>query len=371
VAFLDEEEEVFEAPEAPGAARRSAARSERPRRVGRRGGRPPRPPAQALLVRRLIAVGIGLLFVILLVLGFRGCLNARKDRAIKNFVTDSSRIMSESSQTGQQFFSLFKAPTGRSPLEFENEVKSFRSAAQSSYDRLNQLNAPGEMSTAKASMKITLDLRRNALGVIADNIGAALGKENSSEAQQTIAEQMLPLIASDGVFTGATIPEISDALGDEGVAAQLKNIHAFVLAPPDQWLDPTTLATVFSTVNPESTAPTSGIHGLSLDSAKIGDTDLVAGGQTDVSSADPTLTVSVTNGGDSEETNIEVTVTVGGTPITKAIPKIGAGETTDLSIPITPVPPSGELSTVDVDVAAVPGETLTDNNSATYSVVFQ
>ena len=306
-----------------------------------------------------------------MVLGFKGCLNARKDRAISRFVTDSSRIMSDSSQTGNQFFRLLSAPSTRPPLEFETTVKSLRSAAETSYERMSNLDAPGDVSQAKQSMLIALDMRRNALSVIADNIGPALGKEDASDAQQTIGEQMLPLISSDGVFTSATIPELSEAVGDSSVATQLKSIPTFVGPDPAQWLDETKLTDVFTAINPESTEPASGIHGLAIESASIEDTELVDGGSATVSSASPVLTLGVQNGGDSEEKDIEVTVTFGTNQTSKTIESIDAGDTGEINIPLLPAPASGELTNIQVDVDAVPGETLTDNNSATYSVTFE
>ena len=60
-------------------------------------------------MRRLIAVGAGLLLLFIIVLGFRSCVQARKERAIKNFVSDVGSLMNESSQVGQDFFGLLSA----------------------------------------------------------------------------------------------------------------------------------------------------------------------------------------------------------------------------------------------------------------------
>src|SRR4051794_10626304 len=70
VAFLDEESDELSLPEESG-------RPPRP-------PRPPRAPREQLLVRRLVAVGVGILFLIVIVIGIKGCLNARKERAIKD-----------------------------------------------------------------------------------------------------------------------------------------------------------------------------------------------------------------------------------------------------------------------------------------------
>jgi hypothetical protein len=95
VAFLDEEQEQY----AP------AAEPERPRRF-----EGPERRRQQFLLRRLIAVGVGLAFLILIVLGFRSCLEARSDRGLRNYTEDISTIMQESEQRGDEFFELVDNP---------------------------------------------------------------------------------------------------------------------------------------------------------------------------------------------------------------------------------------------------------------------
>ncbi|HEU4980414.1 MAG TPA: hypothetical protein VFT14_04290, partial [Solirubrobacterales bacterium] len=87
VAFLDEEQDDLIVTEEP----------ERPRR--RVGG--PQRRRQQFLVRRLIGVGVGLAFLILIVIAFRGCLEARSDRGLRTYATDVGTIMQESEQRGQ------------------------------------------------------------------------------------------------------------------------------------------------------------------------------------------------------------------------------------------------------------------------------
>jgi hypothetical protein len=315
------------------------------------------------------------LFVILLVVAFKGCLNARKERALKSFVTNTNAIMAESSQVGQNFFSLLSNPGSKSALEYKAQITSFRGAAETEYERAKALDAPGEMSQAKSAVVLALELRRNALQVIADNISTALGKENALEAQTAIANQMKLLYASDAVYAGAAVPDMTKALQDAGLSGNDVTIEAadkvaFVPEPSTKFLDPAAVTAAFAQVTGgTTTAP--GVHGVAILSAKIGDTDLVPGTPVTVSAANPELVVAVQNGGESEETNVQVTANIGGTTLESTIPTIGAGETTMVKMPITPLPPSGEQTTVDISVTPVPGETNTTNNTATYTVTFQ
>ncbi|MGZ5307588.1 MAG: CARDB domain-containing protein [Solirubrobacterales bacterium] len=356
VAFLDEED-ALPVDEAP--------------RPQQRSSRPPRTPRQQIVIRRLIAVGAGLLFIFIIVLGFKSCVQARKERAITNFVTDVDALMGESSQVGQDFFALLSDPSGRDVTEFSAQVKSYRGASETLYDRGKALDAPGEMSNAKDAIVITLQMRRDGLTAISDQIDTALGKENAAEAQMQIADQIKVLSASDSVYSSVALPEIQDVVNKEGVSdVPTLGPGNFVPAPPEKWLDPRTVTDALSAVSGTDTT-TPGLHGLELLKTSVGDTQLIPDTPVTVSSSTPVLNVEVQNGGDSEETDISITVTIGGSTLNATIPTIGAGDTATAKVPITPVPASGEQTTVEVNVEPVPGETLSDNNSSTYTVTFQ
>jgi subtilase family serine protease len=67
---------------------------------------------------------------------------------------------------------------------------------------------------------------------------------------------------------------------------------------------------------------------------------------------------------------VTVSVTVsGGNTLQQAISSIGPGEVQSASIPLTPAP-SGEV-TLEVEAEPVPGERVSTNNQASYTVVFE
>ena len=83
--------------------------------------------------------------------------------------------------------------------------------------------------------------------------------------------------------------------------------------------------------------------------------------------------VKVTNGGNSEETDVGISITISGAKkisVDQTIPRIAAGQSQTVSIPVTQQPETGSVSTVTVEIAAVPGEKNTANNKATYQVAF-
>ena len=78
----------------------------------------------------------------------------------------------------------------------------------------------------------------------------------------------------------------------------------------------------------------------------------------------------VQNQGESTENGVTVSVSVdGGNPIQQDISTIGAGETASVTIPLTPTP-KGE-TTLEVEVETVPGEQVSTNNKASYTVDFE
>ena len=81
------------------------------------------------MLRRLGAVAVGILILILLVLGIRGCLNARKERAFENYARDLSTVSQESQQLSEEFFNRFEDPGNLTALNFETEIRSDRSQA--------------------------------------------------------------------------------------------------------------------------------------------------------------------------------------------------------------------------------------------------
>src|SRR6478752_2178394 len=101
---------------------RRPPRRERPQR---------RPERQQILLRRGLALGGGLLILILIVLGVRGCLNARKHRALSDYARNVTQIVDETNQTSKKFFEKLSDPGSLSVTEFVAEVNADRSAMDS------------------------------------------------------------------------------------------------------------------------------------------------------------------------------------------------------------------------------------------------
>jgi hypothetical protein len=357
LAFLDEGQDDMVVTDEP----------ERPRR--RVGG--PQRRRQQFLVRRLIGVGVGLAFLILIVIAFRGCLEARSDRALRNYDSDVATIMQQSEQSGRDFFNLLNSTGGTSSsLDAQQEVLRQRDTSQTLLDRADDIDAPGQMHDAQNAVIQTLTLRRDALSSIAESVPQATARTQTGNAIETISNAMGSLYASDVLWTQIGKPEIENVLDDEGVndATPLPN-GKFMPANATDFLNQTTLVTKLNTLTGQ-TATTGGVHGLQLESTSIGGQTLAPDSTNTVPADAQEIDIQVTNSGDSDETGISVSVTLGGSQLTGQLQALSAGETGTVKIPLTSKPTPGTDTTLEVVVQPVPGEQITTNNTSTYTVVF-
>jgi len=355
LAFLDSEQDELVVTDEP----------DRPRR--RIGG--PQRRRQQFLVRRLIGVGIGLAFLILVVFGFRGCLEARSDRALRSYDSNIASIMQQSEQSGKDFFSLLNGPTGSSSLDAKTQILAQRDNSQALLDRAQELDVPGQMDDAQSAVELTLTLRRNALDAIASNVQQATARAQTANAISNITDAMGELYASDIIWSQVGAPEIKSVLDDEGVDGQSLPSGKFMPSNATDYLDQTSLVTKLNAIT-GTPAATSGTHGLQLLQTSIGGTTLTADSTTNVDATATELEIEVQNSGESDETGIGVTATLNGQQLNGQIEALSAGETGTVKIPITSKPGLGTDVTLEVVVSPVPGEQVADNNQATYTVVF-
>ena len=320
-------------------------------------------------MRRGLALGAGLLILILIVLGVRGCLNARKHRALSDYARNVTQIVEETDQTSKSFFDKLSNPGELSVTEFVAEVNADRSAMDNYASRVDGLDAPGDMGSAQKALELVYELRGSAMNEIADNMSTALGDVGKEKATEKIAKQMSVLSASDVLYASVARPEIDGVLADNGIEGD--DVPKSIFVPEGiKWLDEGEVSNALGSVSGSSSTSTPGVHGLGLLSTSINGTELSAEETTTVVAEEtPEVEVEVQNQGESTENGITVSVTVNGQTLTGDISSIEAGATETATIPLTPAP-KGE-ATLEVEAEPVPGEEVSENNEASYSVVFE
>lgn len=324
------------------------------------------------MARRAIALGVGLVVLILLVFGAKGCLDARKNRSLEDYSGNVTQIVNETNTLSKSFFGLLDDPSQLSVTDFTSEVESDRSAMDGFLSRVDKLNTPGDMKSAQSTLQLVYELRASAMEKISAKMSTALGDEGKEAATKVIAAQMQTLVAADVLYNQVTRHQIDNTLDANGASNPGMPRSQFV-PDPTKWLNPDSVGTALGAVDGGTTATSdpNGTHGTGLSSVTIGAITLDAAATTTIPAGTaPTVTVAVENQGTSDESSITVGVAVnGGTPIEQTIDSIAAGATETVDIPLTPAP-SGS-TTLDVDIAGVTGEAVLENNTGSFTVDFQ
>ena len=105
-----------------------------------------------------------------------------------------------------------------SPTELYQSILSFKGSADQSAQAGPGAERAGDMTDAQQSLLIALELRRDGLQKISDDIKNALGDEgdNADKAINGIAGQMRAFDASDVLYNARVQPFMSRALSDAG-----------------------------------------------------------------------------------------------------------------------------------------------------------
>jgi len=320
------------------------------------------------MLRRGLALGGGLILLILIVLGIKGCLDARANRELSDYARNVTQIVEETQQTSKSFFERLEDPGTLSVTDFVDQVNADRSAVDTYAARIDDLGAPGDMSTAQSNLELAYQLRANAMDEIADKMSTALGDAGAEKAMEGIARQMQKLLASDVVYEQVVRPEVDNVLASNGISGSDLPKGSFL--PDGKWLEEGTVSDALSAVSGGSTSDVSGVHGTELSGVVVNETELVEGAPSTISGEEGVeVEVNVTNQGESTESGVTVAVTYEGTIVKGEINELPAGETGTALIPLTP-PPSGEV-TLEIEVEAVDGETITENNEGSFSLVVE
>jgi hypothetical protein len=374
--FFDEDE----APENAEPARR-AGRSSR-LGAGAAGGDDDRPSRQQIRTRQLTFIGAAIVVLILLVLAVRGCLDARKERAFKNYVSDLSALAAESDQLSKGFFDALSG-SSEGDISLENEVNGDRGTSQGLADRARNLDAPDEVAEAQAQVALAYEYRADAIATIADKLPTALGDEGSNRATKDIAAQMNVFNASDVIYSKAQ-SEIEATLQDEEIVVD-GGVPDSEFLPTGKnqpnWLEESTVQSALAGAGGGGGGGGAGpncdpgdglVLGLGLVSttAQPSGTALQAGTKNTVGAEGLGFEVSVQNQGDAAESDVQVTLS-GDFSGKQTISSIESGATETVTIPPEPAPSAGDSGTLTVTVATVCGEQVADNNEATYDLTFE
>ncbi len=321
------------------------------------------------MLRRGLALGGGLVVLILIVLGVKGCLDARAHRELSDYARNVSQIVDETEQTSKAFFGRLEDPGDLSVTDFVNEIKADRSAMDNYAARVDGLGAPGDMGDAQSALELVYQLRAGAMETIANKMSTALGDAGAEKATAAIANQMQKFLASDVLYETVVRPDVDGVLAANGIDGS--DVPKSTFLPDESWLEESTVSDSLAALGGGgSEAGGPGVHGLGLVGVSVNGTELIEGGESAVAVEETAeVEVQVQNQGESAENGVNVSVSVdGGNTLEGDVSTIEAGEIATVTIPLTPTP-SGTV-TLEVEVETVPGEQVSENNEASYTVSF-
>jgi hypothetical protein len=364
--FFDEPETE----EAPRARRR-------PRRERSGPPRTPSPPTGVVPLLRLVGlIALAIAIVVAFVFWVGACQGKSTHDQYSSYATKVRTVAASSNALGREFAAKLVSG-GLKQGSLEQSLQQYAQQEQQEYDQAQQIHPPGPLRQIHQQLVDAIELRAKGLAALGDVLGQWTSK-NTSTTIGALAAQAELLTASDVVWEQLYRQPATQQLKTEGVTGVVIPGSSFV--PNTELVSARSFGVLLNNLKGASTGGTpSGLHGSQLISvvANPGATPLTTATATTVKvSADLAFAVTVEDSGNFQENGVVVhlTITAGSTTIkrTETIQTIAPKTQQTVSFGNFNLPTAafGNRATVKVDVAPVPGETNTSNNTATYTVFF-
>ena len=319
--------------------------------------------------------------LVLLVLGINGCLSSRRDQALKDYNRNVSTLVQEANSNTETFLQTL-TNGGTSSTGIQSDLNQLRFRAQGETKRAQTIDVPGEMKPAHRNLILSLSLVQESMGRIAEKIPSALSTDAAAAEPAVIgiAGEMRAFDAADVVYNRRTATLIKEVLDKRQIGGQVIANSRFLQNLG--WLQPSTVA---KRINAQAgrgagtggtAEPAPGLHGHGLLGVSVGDVTLQPNAPNRIRvSSNVTFDVKFANQGDNAETDVKVRIRIrgGGKPITvqKVVDQTMPKTETTVAIPLGQAPPIGTAVTITVEVAPVPGEKNTANNTQSYPAIFE
>jgi CARDB protein len=345
-------------------APRGPMRRRLPRRPGGGGTAPP-------VVRLAALIAGAIILAVVLVLWVNGCRNDQKVDAYTDYMADVDKVTSDSEQIGKQLNTLIATP-GLKLQDLQDRLDGLRNQQAQVVTQAQGLDPPGTLREQQESLVDAMALRVSGLAGLAQAFSQITAASNATQAGKSLSEQSARFVASDVLYDDFFRIPSQVILRREGITG--------VDVPTSEFLTTPELATAASwelVVKRLTQTPGGGLHGNQIDGVRVlpGGKQLSPTEENTVEASERlAFEVAVRNSGDSQETQVEVTLTVqGGTqPIkrTQTIAIIDPGKTKSVVFRDLGTLPFGTRTTVRVNVLPVEGEQNTSNNTVEYPVIF-
>jgi hypothetical protein len=378
--FFDEEPVTAEAPQPQSRVRLPQRRPREPRDPGQG---PPHTLTPVIRLGALVFIGIFIVLVFSLLIA--SCAGESKHDLYGNYMDKVATIATQSATNGRSTVSVLTSP-GLDAAQIVKRLDNIAAAEQQNVDAAQKLSPPGKLRLEHGNLVQALQLRVSGVNGLSKAFAQTIGSKSKPDTEAVeLSEQAYRLLASDVNWEDLFQSPSKQVLEDEGVHG-VKVPSSHFLAAPDLIITQHAMAQILTRISSGGGGATpTGLHGTNIVSTAAlpngpgGTSEVLNEGSLNTVTTSSSLVFQVTihNGGDSQEVQIPVTLTIArpqsqGGPITKTekVQLIDPG--TDQSVTFTDLGqvPFASQTTVSVDVAKVPGETNTSNNSASYQVIF-
>jgi hypothetical protein len=374
--------DFFDEEEPPTAESAPRPRRRLPHRPHRRPPSAPGPPGSKPIVRLGIFTGLIVFLLLVFSLLIASCAGESTHDRYSKYVDNVDTIASQSNTDGAHTVAAFTTP-GLSIATIIGKLNTIAAQEQQNVEAAQSLSPPGKLRTEHANLIQSLQMRVSGVQGLAKALDDSKGTSASALAL-ILTQETYALLASDVMWDDLFRVPAQNVINDEGVH-QVTVPSSHFLAAPDLIITQHAWTQIMQRINGTGGSGTScgsGIYGTNI--SQVAALPNGAGGKVEVlnsglntvtTSQSLQMQVTIFNGGDSQEVQIPVTLTVPqsqGGPITRTekVQLIDAGHYATVTFNDLGEPPFDTTATLRVDVARVPCETNIGNNSGSYKVLF-
>ena len=333
--------------------------------------RPPTPPGGPQLYRLGVLIAAAILLAVILILVVNSCRSNQKQAEYEGYIDDVNGIASDSAAVGRQLNTQLTTP-GITLEDLRGDVEGLRDQQEQILRQAQELSPPGPLIEQQQGLVSAMQFRVNGLDGIVAALQQVAQTSDAEESGTLLATQAQRLVASDVVYEDGFKASTQDVLRDQDVTDVPVPDSKFVQNPelgsPSHW----TLAVERLTQGPQA----GGLHGNGIEGVRV-----QPGGQQLSPTEDNTIEVSdelalqvrIQNSGDSQETQVLVTLVIQQDPVIRkesTIESIDPGDTKTVTFRNFGSLSFSTQTTLRVNVDPVPGEENTNNNTAQYPVIF-
>jgi len=361
----------------------------RPPSDGSGGDGPRRPQFRAPhgltpLLRLVGLIAFAIVIVVLLVIWGQGCSSDKQRTTYNDYMTKIGDVGSASVKIGTDLADLLTTP-GLKQAELETKLGGLIQQQQQDVQQADGLDVPGPLRPGHDHAVQALQLRVGGMQGMLAAFKATASSKDATAAGEQLSAQARRLEAGDVVWQDLFRVPAAAVLENEGLSDV--TVPQSVFVENVELYSTKSMTAIWQRIHGASTGGTpSGVHGTGLQYTDVtpaasctqgctGSGQLSTDAEATIRvSTDLGFVVGVTNTGENQEVQVQVTLTVpkGTSPIVKkaTIDLIDVGETKTVTFKDFPEVQFGEKTTVQVSVEPVPGEQNKANNTAEYPVIF-